>query len=95
MRFPQAFQQLPTDTRHELFVSFVTGLLFWSSMASQLPVIPLYVESLGGTEAQVGWVMGSFAIGLLLCRAYLGRLADRKGRRIVMQLGLVVAATIP
>jgi MFS family permease len=95
MRFSQTFQQLPTDTRRELTASFATGLLFWASMASQLPVIPLYVESLGGTEAQVGWVMGSFAIGLLLCRAYLGKLADRKGRRIVMQLGLVVAATIP
>jgi MFS family permease len=95
MRLSQTFQQLPPDTRRELTASFATGLLFWASMASQLPVIPLYVESLGGTEAQVGWVMGSFAIGLLLCRAYLGKLADRKGRRIVMQLGLVVAATIP
>jgi MFS family permease len=95
MRLSQTFQQLPTDTRRELTASFVTGLLFWSSMASQLPVIPLYVESLGGTEAQVGWVMGSFAIGLLLCRAYLGKLADRRGRRVVMQLGLVVAAIIP
>jgi MFS family permease len=95
MRFSQTFRQLPLDTRHELAASFATGLLFWSSMASQLPVIPLYVGSLGGTEAQVGWVMGSFAIGLLLCRAYLGRLSDRRGRRVVMQLGLVVAAIVP
>ncbi len=95
MKISQTFQQLPADIRRELVASFVSGLLFWSCMASQLPVIPLYVESLGGTEAQVGWVMGSFAIGLLLCRAYLGKLADRKGRRVVMQIGLVVAAVVP
>lgn len=95
MRLSQTFQQLPVDTRRNLVACFFTGLLFWSSLASQLPVLPLYVDSLGGTEVQVGSVMGSFAIGLLLCRAYLGRLADRRGRRIVMQLGLAVAAVMP
>jgi MFS family permease len=95
MRLSQTFPQLSADTRRNLVACFFTGLLFWSSMASQLPVLPLYVDSLGGTEVQVGSVMGAFAIGLLLCRAYLGRLADRRGRRIVMQIGLAVAAVMP
>jgi MFS family permease len=64
-------------------------------MASQLPVIPLYVNSLGGTTDQVGIVMGAFAIGLLLFRPYLGREADRQGRVKVMRLGLLVATVMP
>jgi MFS family permease len=95
MRLSQTFPQLPANTRRNLVACFFTGLLFWSSMASQLPVLPLYVDSLGGNEAQVGSVMGAFAVGLLLCRAYLGKLADRRGRRIVMQIGLAVAAIMP
>lgn len=64
-------------------------------MAGQLPVIPLYVDSLGGTAEQVGWVMGSFAIGLLALRPQLGRCADRIGRVSVMRIGLLVATVIP
>jgi MFS family permease len=39
--------------------------------------------------------MGSFAIGLLVCRSYLGRLSDRKGRRYTMRIGLIVATIMP
>jgi len=39
--------------------------------------------------------MGSFAIGLLLCRSYLGQLADRRGRILMIWLGLAVAAIVP
>ncbi|MEE3718087.1 MFS transporter [Tumidithrix elongata RA019] len=95
MRFLQTFRQIPAPVRQSLTASFIAGLMFWSSLASLLPTLPLYVDSLGGTNAQIGWVMGAFAIGLLTCRAYLGRLADRKGRRLVMQIGLGVATIVP
>lgn len=74
---------------------FVTGMLFWASMASQLPTMPLYLRSLKTPAVQVGWVMGSFAIGLLCSRTFLGRLSDRRGRSLVMRIGLVVAAVVP
>ena len=88
-------REIPADTRHQLISTFVVGLMFWSSLASQLPTLPLYIKYLGGTTTQIGLVMGSFAIGLLLCRSYLGQLADRKGRVVMIWLGLAVAATVP
>lgn len=39
--------------------------------------------------------MGSFAIGLLLSRPMVGRLADERGRKIVLLLGTLVAAIAP
>lgn len=39
--------------------------------------------------------MGSFAVGLLLCRSYLGHLADRRGRVLMIWLGLAVACVVP
>lgn len=39
--------------------------------------------------------MGSLAIGLLLSRPMLGRLADERGRKIVLVIGTIVAAIAP
>lgn len=46
-------------------------------------------------EAQVGLIMGCFAVGLLLARSPLGALADRRGRKIAVLIGTAVAAIAP
>ncbi len=91
----KTLRQIPIDTRHQLISTFVVGLMFWSSLGSQLPTLPLYIKYLGGTTIQVGLVMGSFAIGLILCRSYLGKLADTRGRIVMIWLGLAVAVIVP
>ncbi|PSB25345.1 MFS transporter [Stenomitos frigidus] len=89
------FSTLEPATRRNLLVLFATGLLFWSSLAALLPTLPLYIRDVGGTKYQVGVVIGAFAVGLLLFRPWLGRLADRRGRRIVLLLGLAAVAIAP
>ncbi len=74
---------------------FVAGLLFWSGLASHLPTLPLYIESLGATPQLVGTVMGCFAIGLLASREWMARLADSRGRKIVLLIGMVAIALAP
>ncbi len=39
--------------------------------------------------------MGSFAVGLVLFRPWVGRLADRQGRKIVLLIGLMAVAIAP
>jgi len=89
------FRSLPASSRRNLLFLAGAALLFWSSMASQLPVLSLYVRQVGGSDSQVGLVMGAFAIGLLVSRPQLGQLADRRGRRLVLLMGTVVAAIAP
>ena len=89
------FRDIEPQPRRSLLTLFTAGLLFWSSMASLLPTLSLYVQSVGGTKQQIGFVMGAFAIGLLLSRAQLGKLADSRGRKIVLLLGTSVAAIAP
>ncbi len=89
------FQQLQPQVRRNLLALFAAGLLFWSSLASLLPTLPLYVQDLGGTQQQVGWVMGAFAIGLLLTRNYLGKLSDRRSRKLVLLIGSAVVGLAP
>ncbi len=74
---------------------FTAGLLFWSSLASLLPTLPLYIEDVGATKQQIGLVMGCFAIGLLLFRSLLGRLADQHSRKIVLLIGMSAVAIAP
>ena len=89
------FRDIEPQPRRSLLTLFTAGLLFWSSMASLLPTLPLYVQSVGGTKQQIGFVMGAFAIGLLLSRAQLGKLADSRGRKQVLLVGTSVAAIAP
>nr|WP_276613036.1 MFS transporter [Cylindrospermopsis raciborskii] len=81
--------------RKNLVVIFTCGLLFWSALASLLPTLPLYIESLGSTKQQIGIVMGSFAVGVLVFRPQVGKLADRQGRKLVLLIGMVVATIAP
>ena len=89
------FRDIEPQPRRSLLTLFTAGLLFWSSMASLLPTLPLYVQYVGGTKQQIGFVMGAFAIGLLLSRAQLGKIADSRGRKQVLILGASVAAIAP
>lgn len=89
------FSLLDRSVRQSLLTLFTAGLLFWSSLASLLPTLPLYIQDVGGTRQQIGIVMGSFAIGLLLSRAWLGRLADRRSRKLVLLIGMAAVAIAP
>jgi len=89
------FSDIEPQRRRSLLTLFTTGLLFWSSLASLLPTLPLYVQDVGGTKQQIGFVMGAFAIGLLLSRPQLGKMADSRGRKQVLLLGVLVAAIAP
>ena len=91
----KAFNTFDAELRSNLLVLFIAGLLFWSSLSSLLPTLPLYIDDVGANNQEIEIVMGSFAIGLLLSRPMLGRLADERGRKIVLLIGTIVAAIAP
>lgn len=91
----KAFHDFDAHLRRNLLVLFAAGLFFWSALSSLLPTLPLYIESLGASKQQIGIVMACFAIGMLVFRPQVGILADRKGRKIVLLIGMAVAAIAP
>jgi MFS family permease len=95
IRILNIFSDIEPQRKRSLLTLFTAGLLFWSSLASLLPTLPLYVQFVGGTKQQIGFVMGAFAIGLLLARPQLGKIADRTGRKQVLLVGVSVAAIAP
>ena len=91
----KVFRTLDPQRQRSLMILFVAGLLFWSSMTTLLPTLPLYINYIGGTKQQIGLVMGCFAVGLLLSRFFFFLLADTRSRKLVLIIGTTVAAIAP
>ena len=86
---------LKPQTKSNLIFLFTAGLFFWTSLTCLLSTLPIYIQDVGATTEQVGIVMGCLAIGLLCFRPWLGQLADRRSRKLVILIGTIVAGTAP
>jgi MFS family permease len=89
------FAQFSPALRWNLMILFTAGLCFWAGLAGLLPTLPLFIETLGASGQQIGLVMASFAIGLLTARPWLSRLADERGRKVVLLIGITAIAIAP
>ncbi len=86
---------LKPRTKYNLILLFTAGLFFWTSLTCLLSTLPTYIQDVGATTEQVGRVMGCFAIGLLCFRPWLGKVADRRSRKLVILIGTLVAGIAP
>lgn len=67
-----------------------TVFLEWMGSTAIIPLLPVYVRRLGGTDALAGLVMAAFFAAGVLTQYPAGKVADRVGRRPVLIAGLVV-----
>jgi MFS family permease len=72
---------------------FASVLCCFSAIGAVLPILPRYVHGpLGSGDVAVGVVVGVFAITAVVGRPIGGRLADSRGRRIVVIWGMLASA---
>ncbi len=73
-----------------LWAATLCGFL---AIGAVLPVLPRYVRGpLDAGDVAVGIVVGAFAFSAVIGRPIGGRLADRRGRRIIVVAGLLISA---
>jgi DHA1 family multidrug resistance protein-like MFS transporter len=91
LRGPATAVAPPTDASVRLIRTLTaTVFLEWLGATSIVPMLPVYIRHLGGTDLLAGLVMASFFAAGVLFQYPLGRLADRIGRKPVLLGGLVV-----
>lgn len=71
----------------------LTNFFFFGALNGFL-LLPLYVQRLGGDEADIGVVQGLYSAAGIVCQPVVGALIDYLGRRFFMRFGtlLLVAA---
>lgn len=88
---------MPPDTAPQLLrrveaLVFVTVFLDLVGFGIVIPLLPFYVQSMGGSARTVGVLLGCFSFTQLLATPLLGRYSDRHGRRPVILLSLFTNA---
>jgi MFS family permease len=81
--------------RRPFVVLWLATLFFFLGFQMLLPVMPLYAAWLGAREADVGFIIGVFALAAMVLRPLAGDLADRIGRRPLVLLGTAIFALAP
>lgn len=71
----------------------VAALAYFFAVGVLIPAVPRYVAGpLAGSDAAVGLTFGAFTLSALVLRPWAGRLADRRGRRLIMVAGAATFA---
>ncbi len=77
----------------DFVVVTLASMAFMVAFGATLPVLPRYVsDGLGESDVAVGIVIGASAISAIALRPAMGRIGDRRGRRVLMVGGAVVTA---
>jgi MFS family permease len=77
------------------YLAFLACFLFFGSTQLLIAPMPLYVEKIGGGPVEVGLVGSAFAVSAIIIRPFMGRLADRRGRKITLIIGTAVFTLAP
>lgn len=76
--------ELPRLLTRDFVLVCLAALAAFSSFYFLLAIMPVYVEGLGATEAQVGGIMAAMSATAVILRPFVGQAADaRIGRRFI------------
>ena len=75
-----------TISSFNFFVASLANFFFFASL-NAFSLLPLYIKTLGGTESQIGWIMGSYSLTAILWQPLAGAFVDRFGRKRFLLLG--------
>ena len=78
--------------RTGLSVLFATVLVDMIGFGIVLPLLPFYAEDLGASPFEVTLIIASFSALQLVAAPIWGRFSDRRGRRMLIIIGLFASA---
>ena len=91
---PPSRRKEPIFSRNFLLLS-LANLSTFGSFHVLLATLPIYLQTVGGKESEIGLVMGMFAITALLARPFAGKASDIFGKKMFMIMGGIGMALAP
>ncbi|MBI3625399.1 MAG: MFS transporter [Candidatus Rokubacteria bacterium] len=82
---------LPSVLTGQFFRVTSMNFFFFASVNAYV-LLPLHIQQIGGSEAQIGLVMGMYSAAGIFCQPLVGVWVDRVGRRPFLLLGVSLAA---
>jgi predicted MFS family arabinose efflux permease len=79
----QALKNEKLFTKNFVLTSLSTFAIF-TSFYFLLVTLPIYILQLGGTESEIGFIIGVFTISAVLSRVFIGQEINRRGRKNVL-----------
>ena len=77
------------------FVQFAISNLFTVSSFGTFFIFPLFITAYGGGKADIGIIMGAFALSSVLCRPWISEMIDRIGRKRSYTIGCLTMTLMP
>ncbi|OHB28733.1 MAG: MFS transporter [Desulfuromonadaceae bacterium GWC2_58_13] len=77
------------------FVAMFLANLCTVSSFGAFFLFPLFITEHGGTEGDIGMIMGSFALASALCRPWVSEMIDRRGRKKSYLAGCLIMTLMP
>ena len=78
-----------TKSRSPLVIIFITIFIDLVGFGIVIPVLPLYAERYGASEATIGILLATYSAMQFVFAPILGKLSDRVGRRPVLLVSLI------
>ncbi len=70
--------------KKQMWLIYIVAFLCVAGMTAAVPIMPAYVKAMGGTESEIGMVLGLVALISVLAGPIVGYYGDRLGRRPVL-----------
>ncbi len=81
-----------TELKKKIPLFYLTTVLYWFSLYTYVPTLPIYVRSIGASYKMVGLIIGSYGFTQMLFRIPIGIISDRLNKRKVFIIGALMVA---
>jgi len=77
------------------FIAMSFANLFTVSSFGTFFLFPLFIRARGGSESDIGIIMGVFSLSAVLCRPWVSDMVDRIGRKRSYTIGCLIMSVLP
>jgi len=75
--------------KKNLFILFISLVVVMMGFGIAMPILPFYIESLGGRGIHYGLLIASYGVMQLIFAPVWGSLSDKYGRKPILLIGLI------